>query len=413
MSKNETENSARPKKRGGGLRRFLPWLLVAGVVAALVYGLWPRPTLVEAETVTRGPLEVTVFEEGETRIRNRYTILPPVPGYLNRVSWRAGAPIKAGETVLATIRPEMSAFLDPRARAQAEAALKQAQAARQQREAELGRANAALDLGRKDLERSNELVRSGAISRQENDQAENRVEVLEREQRAAQFGLQVAEFEVEQAQAALQQATGEEGTQGETVEILAPVDGFVLNIFEESARVVTPATQIMEVGDLNDMEAEIELLSSDAVAVKPGAVVSIERWGGEAAMKGRVSLVEPAGYTKVSALGVEEQRVRVRVDFTDPLPPGTTLGDRFRVEARITTWAGENVLQVPTGALFRRGNDWMTFVIEDGTARLRTVEIGHNSGVSAEVLSGLEEGAQVVAHPPEGLTDGAAVQVAE
>jgi HlyD family secretion protein len=173
---------------------------------------------------------------------------------------------------------------------------------------------------------------------------------------------------------------------------------------------LSAGTQIMEVGDPTDMEAEIELLSSDAVGVQPGADVSIEEWGGELPLRGKVSVVEPGGYTKVSSLGVEEQRVKVRVDFVDPLPAGTVMGDRFRVEARIVTWHADNVLQVPTGALFRRGGDWMTFVFDGGKARPARVEIAHNNGVAAEVRSGLTEGQRVIVHPPDAIADGSAVK---
>jgi HlyD family secretion protein len=166
---------------------------------------------------------------------------------------------------------------------------------------------------------------------------------------------------------------------------------------------------IMEVGDPQDMEAEIELLSNDAVGVAPGADVSIEHWGGDSPLRGRVSVVEPGAYTKISALGVEEQRVKVRVDFLDPTPPGRELGDRYRAEARIVTWRSDDVLQVPTGALFRRGNDWMTFAVKQGKARLRKVEIAHNNGVAAEVRSGLSEGEQVVIHPAETVHEDASV----
>jgi len=235
--------------------------------------------------------------------------------------------------------------------------------------------------------------------------------VLTRELNTAEFGLQVADFELVQAKAALTQVQTPATENSDPLKIIAPVTGYVLNVFEESARMLTAGTQIMEVGDTNDMEAEIELLSSDAVGVQPGADVSIEEWGGEAPLRGKVAIVEPGGYTKVSSLGVEEQRVKVRVDFIDPLPPGTKMGDRFRVEARIVTWHGENVLQIPTGALFRRGGDWMTFLFDSGKARQTKVEIAHNNGVAAEVRGGVNEGQRVILHPPDAVADGAAVQV--
>ena len=212
-----------------------------------------------------------------------------------------------------------------------------------------------------------------------------------------------------QAKAALQQAQNPESDKSEPVRILAPVDGYVLNVYEESARVVTTSMPIMEVGDPKDLEAEIELLSSDAVGVAPGADVFIEDWGGESPLRGRVSVVEPGAFTKISALGVEEQRVKVRVDFLDPTPPGRELGDRYRVEARIVTWHGDNVLQVPIGALFRRGNDWMTFAVKEGKARLLKAEIAHNNGIAAEVRSGLVQGDAVIIHPADTVHDGASV----
>ncbi|RYD29455.1 MAG: HlyD family efflux transporter periplasmic adaptor subunit, partial [Verrucomicrobiaceae bacterium] len=190
---------------------------------------------------------------------------------------------------------------------------------------------------------------------------------------------------------------------------LAPVDGFVLNVYEESERPVTPGLPIMEVGNLQDLEAEIELLSSDAVGIAPGAEVSIEQWGGGTPLRGKVSVVEPGGFTKVSSLGVEEQRVKVRVDFLDPVPAGHTFGDRYRVEARIVTWKEDDVLQIPTGALYRKGNQWMTFIEDRGVARETKVTVGKNNGVSAQILDGLEAGATVILHPPDKVQDGAGV----
>ncbi len=364
---------------------------------------------VETATVTRGPLTVSVFEEGKTRIRHRYGISSPVGGFLRRVELRAGAPIQAGKTVLATIEAGPAGFLDPRARAEAEARVQAAEATKMSRQAEVDRATAALDLAQKDLARATGLRQRGLISQQEWDTTDNRVQVLTRELRAAEFARRVAEFEGAQAQATLLQAQSPDPTKSEPLQLIAPVDGYVLNVFEESARVVTAGALLMEVGDPRDLEAEIELLSSDAVGVTPGADVSLEQWGGDAPLRGRVSVVERGGFTKVSALGVEEQRVKVRVDFLDPLPPGHELGDRYRVEARIVTWHGENILQLPTGALFRRGGDWMTFVVQNGKARQRTVEIVHNNGIMAEVRSGLMEGETVILYPSDTLRDAAAV----
>jgi HlyD family secretion protein len=399
------------KKRRGAWRKLLPWTLGILLLALIVAGLWPKPVPVETASVTRGPLVVTVFEEGKTRIRHRHVVSPPVAGNLRRVELRAGAPIEAGKTVLAVLEPEHAGFLDPRTLAQAEARLQGVEATKQLRQAELDRATSVLDLAQKDFARADSLIRTRAISTQQWDTARNLVEVRTRELHAAEFARRVADFEIAQAKAALLQSQPPTEEGGKPLEILSPVTGYVLNVYEESARVVTPGTALMEVGDPRDLEAEIELLSSDAVGVQPGADVAIEQWGGDTPLRGRVTLVERGGFTKFSALGVEEQRVKVRVDFLDPLPPGKQLGDRYRVEARIVTWQGKEILQVPAGALFRRGSRWMAFVVRDGKAALREVEIAHHNGVAAEVLGGLAESDEVILHPPDSITEGAAVAV--
>lgn len=378
-------------------------MIGALVVAAIVVGFLPKPIRVETASVQRGPLVVSVLEEGKTRIRHRHTISPPVAGFLNRVELRAGAPIRAGHTVLATIEPTLSPLLDPRARAEAEVRVRAAEAVKQSREAERERAATALDLARRELARAESLRKTEVISAREWDQAENRVQMLSREANVAEFAVRVAEFEIAQTRAALVQVQRPPGESAEPFRIVSPVDGYVLNVFQESARAIAAGEPIMEVGDPRDLEAEIELLSSDAVAVAPGAEVSIEQWGGETPLRGRVTVVERAGFTKISALGVEEQRVRVRVDFIDPIPTGRVLGDRFRVEARIVTWRSDDVLLVPTGALFRRGGDWMTFVVEGGRAHARVVAIAHHNGSAAEVMKGLEAGDRVIVHPPDSV----------
>jgi HlyD family secretion protein len=399
------------RKRSGAWRKLIPIVIGAAVLVAIISALRPSPIPVEVATVSSGPLTVSVLEEGKTRIRHRYVISPPVAGLLERVELRAGAPIKAGETVLATIQPQPSSFLDPRSQAEAEARVKATDAARMQRGMQVERAKSALELAEKEMVRAKELKKSGAIATKEWDAAESQVNMLMRELSGAEFAVQVADFEFAQAQAALlMQAKNPATDKVEPYRIVAPVTGFVLNVFEESSRVMTPGTPIMEVGDPNDMEAEIELLSSDAVGVQAGAVVSIEHWGGEKPLRARVTVVEPGGFTKFSALGVEEQRVRVRVDLVDPLPPGKILGDRYRVEARIITWHSDSVLQVPTGALFRRGSDWMTFLVEGGKARIGKVEIAHNNGTAAEVVGGLTQGQIVIVHPPDAVADGQAVR---
>ncbi len=406
-------NAKMSRKIGGLLRKVFVYLLVVVVVAAIAVGFWPQPTIVEVVEISRGGLVVSVLEEGQTRIRERYMISPPIGGELRRVTLREGDPVVAGETVLAVIDAEPPAFLDPRQRAEARARLAASEANRTRWESEVARANAALELAEKKFARIRDLREGDAISDQEWDVAESEVRVLNRARGAAEASLNVAEYEINQAKAALMEASEFGEPAAEPLEIRSPIDGFVLAVYEENSRVLMAGTAIMEVGDPRSIEAEIELLSSDAVGVSPGAEVTFERWGGDSDLKGKVTVVERSGFTKVSALGVEEQRVIVRADFTEELPDGLELGDRFRVEARIVTWRGDDVLLVPTGALFRRGNDWMCFVFEEGMAKLRTVEVGHNNASMAEVLSGLAESDRVVLHPPDTLTDGAIVSLLE
>ena len=266
-----------------------------------------------------------------------------------------------------------------------------------------------MDLGQRELARARKLKETGAIAVQALDLAINRVDVLEDQLASARFALKVAEYELEQAKAALVHVEDEKIGAGRLIEIRSPVTGCVLNVFEESARVVAADTPILEVGDPRDLEVEVELLSTDAVNVKRGADVSIGRWGGDAPLGGKVVLVEPGAFLKVSALGVEEQRVKVRVSLVDL--PENLLGDRYRVEARITTWSSEDVLRIPSPALFRRGTDWMTFTVENNRAKLRRIAIHHNNGDLAEVKNGILEGQRVILYPADTIDDGVSVKI--
>lgn len=404
------EVDTQTRAKAGSWKRLIPPAIGVSLLAAIVGGLLPKPLEVETAKIQSGPLTVFVLEEGKTRIRHRHLISPAFPGYLKRIGLRAGDPIEAGKTVLAELQPEWSGFLNPRAQAEAEARVKATEAARMRSEVGVERARASLALSEKEQIRAESLKHSGSISTREWDAALSQVEVLSQELRAAEFSKRVSEFEEAQAQVALKQAQAPSSEITQPYRILAPISGFVLNVLEENARLVAPGTPLLEVGDPKDLEAEIELLSSDAVGVRPGASVLIEQWGGERPLPAKVTTIEPGGYTKISALGVEEQRVKVRVDFSEPLPMEHILGDRFRVEARIVTWSSPGVLQVPTGALFRRGGEWLTFVVENGRARTVKVEITHNNGVNAEVRSGLQPGQIVVLHAPDALGEGKAVR---
>jgi HlyD family secretion protein len=392
--------------------RKIVWAAVglAGV-AGLAYALRPKPVPVDVAPIVRGPLRVTVDEDGKTRIKERYVVSAPVFGRVQRIELKAGDRIEAGKTVLAVIEPVDPTLLDARERALAQARVRGAEAAVKGAQARLERARAAHELEKNYLARARRLGPAGGISQEEVDRIEHTEWVAREEERSAQFAVKVSEFEREQAKAALLQNHAPPSAEGEAyrVEVRAPIDGRVLRVFQESTAVIPSGTRLLEVGDPADLEVEIDVLSRDAVRVAPGAAVDLEQWGGDGPLRARVRLVEPAGFLKVSALGIEEQRVNVIADLTDPPGRRPRLGDAYRVEARIVVWESADVLKVPAGALFRRGDDWVAFVVADGRARLRPMRVGHGNGLEAEVLGGLEEGAAVVLHPGDRVTDGTAV----
>lgn len=391
-------------------RRRLPAFGGLLLVALIIAGLWPRPVPVEAAVVTRGPMVVTVDEEGMTRVRNRYVISAPVSGQLRRIDWKAGAPVEAGKTVLAVLESTEADFLDTRSQAQAEARVRAAEAARDAAQAQQQRAAAAARMFAADWERVKRLRDEQVLSAQEFDTAQMRAETAAQEMRAAEFGLKVAEHELQQARVLVSRGVAARSGGGvEPLVITSPVSGRILRVFQESARVVPAGFALMEVGDPADLEIRIEVLSRDGVAIQPGARVLLEQWGGPSALNARIRLVEPSAFTKISALGVEEQRVYAIADFVDPVERRLTLGDSYRVEARIVTWENAAALRAPAGALFQRAGQWHTFAIEDERAVLRTVKVGRTNGIETEILAGLEENARLIVYPGDKVRDGARV----
>lgn len=389
-------------------RRRLPWLAGLMLIGLIIVGLWPRAIPVEVAAVTQGPLVVTVDEEGMTRVRHRHVITAPVAGQLRRIDWKAGAPVAAGQTVLAVLETGGADFLDARLLAQAEARVRAAEAAREAAKAQRDRVATAAKLYAADLTRARALRQDKVISAQEFDAVQMRSDASAQEQRAAEFSYLVAEHELQQAQALLSRGQPG-GSHAEPLVITSPVGGRILRVMQESARMVPAGFPLMEVGDHTDLEVRIEVLSRDGVAIQPGARVQLEQWGGTEPLTARVRLVEPSAFTKISALGVEEQRVYVVADFVDPIEKRLTLGDSYRVEARIVVWENANALQAPSGALFQRGGAWRTFVIEGGQARSRTVKVGRGNGVQTEILDGLRAGDRVVVYPGDKVFDGTRV----
>ena len=379
---------------------------IAVVAALLAVGFWPSATAVDTGRVARGTLRVTVDDEGETRVRHRFVVSAPVAGRVLRIELEPGDRVTR-QTVVATFLPAAAVPLDARARAEAEAAVAAARAALGSARAERERAQASLGLSRSELDRHRELAAQRIVSRQTLEAKETEARAAEEALRMAEFAVASATHQGDMARARLLPA----GAAGEArpLSILSPIDGVVLKRLRESEAVVPAGEPLVELGDPSRIEIVSDLLSSDAVKVKPGAAVLLEQWGGDHPIRARVRRVEPSGFMKVSALGVEEQRVNVVMDFEDPLEAWSALGDGYRVEVRIVIWEGDGVLKVPTSSLFRRGEDWAVFTLDGGRAATRVVEVGRRNGAFAQVVSGLHEGEPVVLHPSDALKDGARV----
>ena len=386
-------------------RRVLISLAVIGTLLAVA--LWPRALPVDVGTVTRGPLVVTVDEEGMTRVRDRFVVSSPVGGRVLRIELEPGDAVKRAQ-VVARVRAEAAPLLDERSRAEAQAAVERARAALGRARAEEQRARTALAQLQRELTRIRELAKSRVVSSQELEAREADARVAEESVNAAVFAVRAAGSELQAAQARLTPTNT--STLGRVVTVSAPVDGVVLKRMRESESVVPPGDPLLEIGDPRQLEIVSDLLSTDAVRVRPGARAIVEQWGGDKSLEARVRRVEPAGFTKISALGVEEQRVNVVLDFVSSATASALLGDAYRVEIRIVIWEAANVLKVPTSALFREGDLWAVYRFDAGRARRTVVELGHQTAQEAEVTSGLTEGARVILHPGDTLADGARVK---
>jgi HlyD family secretion protein len=391
------------------VKRYVWWIVIALVAAGVVYlSLAPSVVEVEVVTVSRGPMKVTVDDEGETRLRRRFVVSAPVPGRVLRIESRPGDIVKAGATI-AVIQPAAPTPLDSRTQATGEARVSAADAAATRATAERQRLSVDLKQAESDAARAKALFDTGYGSREAYEQADARVGGLREAIAAAASAARAAQFELEAAKGALLsrgQAAG-----GRAVTVTAPIAGVILKRIQESEAVVNPGAPLVEIGNLDDLEIVSDLLSTDAVKVKAGADVVIDRWGGAGTLTGRVQRIEPAGFMKISALGVEEQRVNVVIDFVDPRERRASLGDGYRVEVRIVVWEKTDAVTVPTSSLFRLAGEWAVFVVDGEVLRRRDVKIGQRNDQAAEVLEGLVAGDRVVAYPGESLKDGARVKV--
>jgi HlyD family secretion protein len=377
---------------------------ITAAAAIVVVALWPQPVAVDLAAVTSGPMTVTVDEDGETRVRDRFVISAPVSGRLQRIELEPGDTVAKG--VVVRLAPVDAPLLDSRTRAELQAAAAAAREAVGQARADRDRAIASLERAKASAARLSHLAEIGAVSREDHDTAQTTARTAAAASNAANFAVARAEQEQQLAAARLLRP----GSHGRLVDVISPVEGVVLKRLRESECVVNAGDPLLEIGDPKQLELVVDLLSVDAVRVRPGDRVSIERWGGSQALSGRVRRVEPSGFLKVSALGVEEQRVNVVIDFDDPDRAARKLGDGYRAEARIVVWENDVVVMVPLGSLFRHGVEWAVFIADGDRARMRKITLGERNNEAAQVVDGLKPGEQVVLYPPDTLADGARIR---
>ncbi len=387
--------------------RLLVWVVIAAVVALLVLALRPQPIEADFTKVLRGPLQITLDEEGKTRVRDRYMVSAPVAGRVLRIEHEPGDSVDAGRTVLARFYPSAPQLLDNRARAIAEGRVKAAEATLEKQRVELLRAQAEQRHARVEFERSEKMHADGLLAANQMDSVKLQVEITTELVHAAKTGIKLAQRELETAQASLIQSGSASNSENSIMLLRSPINGVILRRLQESEAVIQSGEPLVEVADPDKLEIVSDMLSTDAVQINPGDQVLIEQWGGEKTLQGRVRRIEPYGFTKISALGVEEQRVNVIVDFEDVQQAWEALGDGYRVEVRIVIWESNNVLKVPTSSLFRNGEQWAVYQPDaEGLVVLQEVKIGQRNAREAQVVEGLQEGATVIAYPSDKITEG-------
>jgi HlyD family secretion protein len=386
------------------LKRFLYLLFVLAVVGAFIIAFLPSPIKVETVRVARGSMQVSIDEEGEARAHDHFTVAAPIAGRLMRIELREGDKVTRGE-VVATILPSP---VEPQKREEILARVQNTEALKREADQQVEHARADYEQARREAMRAEQLTEQGIIATQTFEQARNAETTCNQELEAAKSRAAAAAADMRGARAGLMAVETEQRNSQRAVKLYSPVSGHVLRITEKSERVLPQGAPIIVVGDPKKLEIVVDVLSTDAVRVRPGMAVSIEDWGGERSIEARVRTVEASAFTKVSALGVEEQRVNITADFVNP---PDLLGDGYQVEVRIITWQAENVLKIPVSALFRHGDSWSVFVIEESKAKRREVEIGHRNQSEVEIRTGLDERTLIVLHPSNELKDGAQVEV--
>lgn len=389
-----------------------PWiwiaLLLTVTVVLVVRAMRPKPVLVTAGVAARTPLAITVDEEGKTRVADRFVVSAPVAGFVERISLNVGDEVREG-SVITALAPAQPVFLDTRSRTETESRIAAAEAAAEAAGQQVKAAEAGAALAKTQLARIRKLVATGDMPGEALDRARTQEQQTQAALEAARHAVEQARNTVAALRASLLAITNTPREKPDSVNVVAPVSGRVLRVIRRSEGIVQAGEPLLELANARALEVEVELLSADAVRVGPGTKVEFLRWGGETPLHGQVRRVEPTAFTKISALGVEEQRVRVIVDFTSPQRQWARLGDGYRVEARFFLWERGDVLTVPATALFPHEGGWAVFAVEEGVARRRAVKTGHRNGLAAEILEGIKEGERVILHPDNSLAEGTLV----
>jgi len=389
----------------------LIFFIAALITGLLIWGFWPQPVMVEGIAAKYAPMTVSIEEEGRTRVIDRYVISASVDGVACRQQLKVGDTVQRGQVLLG-ITPLQSQVLDPRSRALAKAKVAAAESALHATEEQANAASASAQLANNELKRLQPLMKQAVISREEFDNARTEVQRTAANKRSADFSVEVTKYELEAARSALQySAAVDSGEPAERVPVRSPIDGKILKVVRECEGPVRTGDPLLEVGDPSALEIEVDVLSADAVRIKPGMKVLFDRWGGDKPLEGLVRIVEPVGFTKVSALGVEEQRVLIISDFVSEAELWSRLGDGYRVEANFVLWQQENVLQIPASSLFRYNGGWAVFIIDNDLAVRREVKVGQRNGLIAQILEGVNEGVRVINHPSDEVDDGKRVEV--
>jgi len=385
--------------------------IVALITGLLIWGFWPQPIMVEGIAARYAPMTVSIEEEGRTRLIDRYLISASVDGVTCRQQLKVGDTVKQGQVLLG-ITPLQSQVLDPRSRAQAQAQVAAAKSALHAAQEQANAASASAQLASNELIRLQPLMAQALISREAFDKAQTQAQTTAASKRSANFSVEVAKYELEAAGTALQySAAADSGEPAERVNVRSPIDGKILKVVRECEGPVRTGEPLLEVGNPSALEIEVDVLSADAVKIKSGMKVLFDRWGGDNPLEGQVRIVEPVGFTKASALGVEEQRVLIISDFVSEAQLWNQLGDGYRVEANFILWQQENVLQIPASSLFRYKGGWAVFIIERDLAVRREVKIGQRNGLIAQILEGVNDGERVINHPSDEVDDGKRVEV--